>query len=237
MFEENQPRWKRYAALVIGNPTPRRLASYELRIALFGSTTGALGIFLRQKLYRALFKRVGRNVVIGRDVTIRHGDKISLGDNVVLDDRCVLDGRGAGEEGVVIGDNTIIGRNAVIQSKVGPLIIGANVNVGADSAITSQGGLTVGDWAQVAGGCKISGGRFKLDPEMKDGVPFTRLTTGPVNIGTASFLGPGVIVNDGASIGNYCVIGPGSVVQTNVPDYAVFMARPGMMMGSTIKPA
>jgi len=235
MFEEQQPRWRRYAALVIGAPSRRALAGYELRTGLFGSFPGALGLFMRQKTFRKLFRRVGRNPVFGRDLTIRHGDNITLGDDVVLDDRCVLDGRGAGPEGITIGNNTLVGRNAIVQSKIGPIRIGANVNIGADSSIVSQGGMDIGEWVQIAGGCKISGGRFKLDPDKADGTPFKRMTTGPVHIGEACFLGPGVIVNDGASIGRFSVIGPGAIVVADIPEYSVFMARPGMLMGSTAR--
>jgi acetyltransferase-like isoleucine patch superfamily enzyme len=70
---------------------------------------------------------------------------------------------------------------------------------------------------------------------MPDGVPFRRLSTGPVSIGEGCFLGPGVIVSDGACIGKFSVIGPGAVVLSNIPDYSVYMARPGMFMGSTVK--
>ncbi|MBK7904868.1 MAG: hypothetical protein IPJ97_19800 [Proteobacteria bacterium] len=164
MYEQNVPKWRQYASIVIGNPTIGRLIAYELRVALLGSVQGAVGLFLRQKFYRKMFRKVGRNVVIGRDVVIRHGDNISLGDNVVLDDGCLLDGRGAGEEGVVVGNNSIIGRRATVQSKVGFLRIGANVNIGTDTSVTSQGGLEIGDWAQIAGGCKISGGRLSWNP-------------------------------------------------------------------------
>jgi len=237
MYDQTAPKWRQYAAIVIGNPTIGRLIAYELRVALLGSMQGAAGLFLRQKFYRTMFRKVGRNVVIGRDVVIRHGDKISLGDNVVLDDGCLLDGRGAGDEGVVIGDNTIIGRRATIQSKIGFLRIGSNVNIGTDTSITSQGGLQIGDWAQIAGGCKISGGRFKLEPEMPNGVPFKRLSTGPVFIGECCFIGPSVTITDGANIGRFSVIGSGAIVMSVIPEYSVFMPRPGMFMGSTIKKA
>ena len=141
MFSDNQPQWRRYASLVTGHATLRALASYELRVGLFGSLPGALGLVLRRRAYRKLFRRAGSNLVIGRNVTIRHADKICLGDNVVLDDYCVLDARGSGEEGITIGSNTIVGRSAVVQSKVGPLHIGKNVNIGGESSIVSQGGM------------------------------------------------------------------------------------------------
>lgn len=237
MFEQKLPKWRQYTSIVIGNPSIGRLIAYELRVALLGSVQGAAGLFLRQKFYRRMFRKMGRNVVIGRDVVIRHGDKISLGDNVVLDDGCLLDGRGAGEEGVVIGNNTIIGRRATVQSKVGYLRIGANVNIGTDTSVTSQGGLEIGDWAQIAGGCKISGGRFKLEPDMPNGVPFRRLSTGPVIIGECCFIGPGVVVTDGGNIGRYSAIGSGAVIMNVIPEYSVFMPRPGIFVGSTIKDA
>jgi acetyltransferase-like isoleucine patch superfamily enzyme len=235
MYEEKLPRWQRYAALVIGTPSRSALAGYELRTGLFGSMPGAVGIYLRQKFYRKLFRKVGRNLIIGRDVTIRHADKITLGDDVVLDDRCVLDGRGSGSEGVTIGKNTMIGHSTIIQSKIGAIRIGSNVNIGSNTAITAQGGIVIDDWVQIAGGCKISGGRYKLDPEMTSGGPLVRQTTGPIVIGQGSFLGPGVIVNDAANIGKFSTVGPGAIVMTDIPEYGVYMARPGMLMGSTIK--
>jgi acetyltransferase-like isoleucine patch superfamily enzyme len=234
MYEKDLPRWQRYAALVIGAPSRSALASYELRTGLFGSMPGALGIYLRQKFYRKLFRKVGRNLVIGRDVTIRHADKIVLGDDVVLDDRCVLDGRGAGNDGVTIGSNTMVGHSTIIQSKAGAIHIGSNVNIGSNTAITAQGGIVIHDWVQIAGGCKISGGRYKLDPEMRSGGPLLRQTTGPIVIGRGSFLGPGAIVNDAANIGQFSTVGPGAIVMSDIPEYGVYMARPGMLMGSTV---
>jgi acetyltransferase-like isoleucine patch superfamily enzyme len=233
MYDSGQTPWRRYASFVIGEPSFLRLLDYELRIAFFGSTPGALGLVLRRRFFRRLFRRMGRNVVIGRNVTIRHGDKITVGDNVVLDDGCVLDGRGAGEEGVLIGDNTIVGRNVTIQSKVGPIRIGPNCNIGSYTAITSQGGIEIGEWVQLAGSCKISGGRFKLEPGMKKGVPFTRYSNGPIRIGECCFLGGNVQITDGAVIGRCSVVGAGAIVMSSIPEHSVYMPRPGMIMGST----
>jgi len=227
-------KWQRYAAFVIGDQSVLKLIDYELRILFFSWVPGALGLFIRKISYRKLFKNVGCNLIVGRNVTIRHGDKISLGDNIVLDDGCVIDGRGSGQEGVVIGDNTIIGRSAIVQSKVGAIRIGANVNVGTYSVITSQGGVDIGDWVQIAGGCKLSGGRFKLDLTMKEGVPFKRFSLGAISIGDCCFVGGSAQITDGVSIGRHSVIGAGSVVMSNIPEGSVYMPRPGMIMGSTL---
>ena len=237
MYGKKQAAWKRYAEFVIGKVSLWELFKYEFRTGLFMAIPGALGIVLRKRFFPKLFRRVGENVVIGRNVTVRHGDKIVLGDNVVLDEGCLIDGRGAGDAEVIIGDNTIIGRYAVIQSKVGSIHIGANCNIGSYSVITSQGGIEIGDWVAIAGNCKISGGRFKLDPDKKNGVPFIRNSSGPIRIGENCLFGGSVQVTDGINIGRFCVIGAGAVVMNNIPDYSVFMPRPGMIMGTTQKVA
>lgn len=235
MGSDAEPRWKKYASFVIGNPTPLRLLNYELRVFLFGWIPGSLGIVLRKRFYKSFFKAVGKGLVIGRNVTIRHGDKITLGDNVFLDDYSLLDGRGSGEEGVSIGSNTILGRAAFVQSKVGSIKIGNNVNIGTYSIVTAQGGIIIDDWVQIAGACKISGGRFKLDLDMKEGVPFKRYSNGPIHIEEYSFLGGSSHVADGTTIGRCSVIGAGSIVMNNLPAGSVYMPKPGMVMGNTLE--
>jgi serine acetyltransferase len=235
LYRSKERAWKRYASFVIGRPSLRALLSYELRVALFGSMPGALGLALRGRFYRTLFGRIGKGVVIGRNVVIRHGANIEIGDNVVLDDGCLLDGRGAGEDGLRIGDNTIVGRSVIVQSKVGPIQIGPNCNIGTGTVITAQGGgVQIGAWAQLAGGCKISGGLFKLDLSMKSGVPFSRYSNGPIRIGDCCILGGNVQVTDAVSIGKYSVIGAGAIVMNDVPEQSVFMPRPGMIIGRSL---
>jgi len=234
LFGNANPKWRQYASFVITDPSVMRLIGYEIRTGLFGSIPGALGLILRRRFLAKLFKSVGTNLVIGRNVTIRHGGNIRLGNNVVLDDGCLIDGRGAGEDGLVIGDNTIVGRHAVVHSKLGRIRIGANCNIGSFSVITAQGGIEIGDWVQIAGNCKLSGGRFKLRRDLDGGVPFTRYSEGPIRIGDYSLLGGSVQITDGVSIGTHCVVGAGAIVMNDVRDNSVFMPRPGMIIGSTL---
>ena len=233
-FTHEQPKWKRYAALVTGKPTLRSLLAYEFLTCTFGGIPGALGLALRSRLYRSLFRRVGRALIVGRGVVIRHADKIDLGDNVTIDDYAVVDGRGAGRDGLVIGNNAIIGRGAIIQAKLGSIRIGDSCNVGAQTVVISQGdAIEIADWCQIAGGCKISGGRFRLVPNA-EGFPYERESGGPIRIGTGCFLGMGVIVTDGATIGDFCTIGSGAIINQAVPSRAILMPRPPIVVGSTV---
>ena len=199
MYGEKQSNWRQYAQMVLGPDASRmELLDYEFRNFFFKSIDGALGLVLRRRAFKKLFKSIGRNVIIGRNVTIRNGKNITLGDNVVIDEGSIIDGRGAESAGVIIGDNTIIGRNVLIHSKIGDLTISENCNIGSDSVIVSQGGLEIGKGVQIAGGCKISGGRFKLGEDGENNPVLKRYSAGTLRIGDNCFIGSGAIVSDGS---------------------------------------
>ena len=226
-----QSNLEKYANLVLANYSLIKLIKYELIVLLVGSLPGALGLVLRKALYKKLFKKVGRNVVFGRNVTIRHGDRIEIGDNVVVDDNCVLDGRGALDQTFTIGNNVVLNRGCIVQSKWGSMEIGDYTAIGAGSAIVAQGGVRIGRWVGIAGACEVSGGLFEHS-EQKDenSPPFTRYTKGPVTIDDNTTLGYGAIVVDGVNIGKNCMVGPGCLVISDMPDESIISSRPGVMV-------
>ena len=225
---------ERYMEMTVGKVSFVRLLVYELITCTFGLIPGALGYLLRKIFYPRLFGSVGKGIVFGRNIIIRYPHQIKLGNNVIIDDNVILDGRGAKKTCLKIGSNTIIGRGSVIQSKVGAINIGKNCNIGTGSIITSQGGIRIGDWVQIAGGCKISGGLFRLISNNKDtnSFPFQRYTKGPIIIEDMCFIGGSTHVTDGVTIGKKSMIGAGSVVMSNIPENSIFMAKPGMVIGT-----
>ncbi len=54
-----------------------------------------------------------------------------------------------------------------------------------------------------------------------------------VTIGEYSFIGTGAIIMPGARIGRGCLIGAGTVVRGNIPDYSIVVGSPGEIVGST----
>ncbi len=234
IYSEKTSLLQKYASFVIGEFSLLKLIKYELITSLFGVIPGALGLLLRKKFYPLLFKKIGRGVVFGKSLTIRHPEKIVIGDGVVIDDYALIDGRGSGDEGIHIGSETIVGRYTVILSKVGGISIGKNCNVGAFTNIVAQGGVEIEDWVQIAGGCKISGGLFKFHKTDKDEVSFSRYTKGKIVIQKKSYLGGNTLVMDGVTVGQGCMIGAGSVVMQNIPEYSIYMPKPGMILGKTI---
>lgn len=232
LFGEDKSALHKYKALVVGEGSVWKLVKYEMLTTCLGPIPGALGLVLRKLFYPYLFKKIGKGVVFGRSVVIRHPDKIHLGDRVVIDDYCLIDGRGSGEEGIVIEDDVIISRGTTIQSKVGPIRIGAATNVGSGCCIVSMGGVYIGDMVTIAAGCYISGGAYAVERGDDATREHEKYTRGPVRLDKKSRYGMGVIVLDGAHVEEGCVVGAGSVVTGNLPKYSIAAGVPAVVKRS-----
>lgn len=217
---------KRYAALVLANPSLPRLLRYELLTTLLGPIPGALGIALRKTFYPFLFPRIGRGVIFGCGVVIRHPERIALGDGVMIDDGAVIDGRGAGDDAIVLGDRVIVNRGAQIQAKVGGISIGAETNVGSGVRIISQGPIRIAEQVSIAGGCCIAGGRYVVERTGDEADDKRRFTGGTISIGRKARLGMNALIQDGVTIGEGAIVAPASVVMTDVAAQTVVSGFP-----------
>lgn len=234
LFSDNKSAYERYSELVIGSNSIPKLFQYELITCLLGSLPGAIGFYLRKVFYPKLFSRIGKNVIFGRNITIRNPDRVIIEDQVVIDDYAHIDGRGTGEDYIKIGKQTIIGSNVKIISKVGSIVIGEKCNIGAFSTITSQGGITIEKGTQIAGSCKISGGLFRFNPDKTEIPYFDVYTNGEIRIKENCMIGGNTLIIDGVCVGKCSMLGAGSIVTKDLPDYSIYTSRPGMVIGKTI---
>ncbi len=242
LFDKNKSSFEKYCELVIGEVSVLKFIKYELITTLLGPIPGAIGLALRKIFYPMLFEKVGRGVVFGKSITIRNPKKIILGDNVIVDDYSVIDARGAGEDGVYIGNDTIINRSSSIQAKLGSIYIGAGTDIGMFSVVHSQGGVRIGDMVTLGGGCKISGGIFQIDFDSETEISNNekinsfeareqkRFTNGPIVIGDKCIFGMGAIILDGVNVGNGSVIGAGSVITKDIPELSVAAGVPAKVL-------
>ncbi len=243
LFDSDKSQARRYADLVVGPERPYRdLLVYELITSLLGGLPGALGIALRKAFYPRLFKGCGKGVIFGKGLVIRNAKNITLGQGVVLDDGVVIDGRGAGLEGVIIGDRTIIGRDVMLQAKIGPVHIGPDCDIGSSSVVHSQGGTFIGKEVVLGGGAKISGGVFQIERGLPDaaggpgpddgqgGRGQMRFTEGPIRIGDRCLIGMGCLFLDAVEVGEGAVIGAGSLVNKPLPAWSVAAGSPARVL-------
>lgn len=229
LYDQEGSSLQKYGSLVVGSTKLRKLISYEFR-TFFGPFPGAIGLVLRKLLYPGLFGSVGKGTVFGRNVILRHPQKIHLGRRVYLDDGCIIDARGAGEEGITIGDDVIIGRRATIQAKVGSIHIGSETTVGENSVIASQGEIRIDEMVNIAGGCYISGGVFQIDRDGLTAREHEKTTKGPIQIDRKARIGMRVTVLDAVHIGEGCIVGAASLVNQNLPAYGVAAGAPAKVL-------
>lgn len=214
-----------YCDLVVGRRGWRHLLRYEFTLWLCAMTPGALGLFLRSKLYPRLLGSCGRNVVFGVNVNLRHPHKIHLGDNVIIDDNCMLDAKGTDNQGIHIGSGVFLGRNSILSCKNGDIVLEDRVNIGFNAEIFSGNRVVVGADTLVAAYCYFIGGDH-ASADADATINRQGTTARGITVGPNCWFGAGVKILDGVSVGNDSIIGAGAVITRDVPPFSVAVGVP-----------
>jgi acetyltransferase-like isoleucine patch superfamily enzyme len=228
-FGANRSRRQRYVDLVVGQDGLWPLVRYEFTMLLSAWVPGALGLFLRSKLYPMILGRVGRNVAFGTNVVLRHPHKILIGDNVVIDDNCCLDAKGATNKGIVLERGVFLGRNTILSCKNGDIVLDEDANIGFNVEVFSAARVRIGRKVLVAAYTYLVGGDHLYDrvdvPVLEQG-----RTARGIEVDDNVWLGAHVVVADGVRIGRDAVIGAGAVVTTDVPEFHVAAGVPARVI-------
>ena len=122
------------------------------------------------------------------------------------------------------GKNVNIERCAVISSK---LSIGDNSGVGIDCVCGGE--LIIGNNVMMGPECVFFSKQHRFDnPDIPMCVQgFT--DPEPCVIGDDVWIGRRVMVMPGVHIGNHCVIGAGSIVTKDIPDWAIAVGSPAVV--------
>jgi acetyltransferase-like isoleucine patch superfamily enzyme len=172
-------------------------------------------------------KSFGPGSTIGKGVRVYNPGGITIGSNTRIDDNVCLNG--LGDEGLRIGDRCQIRFGSLIDCWKGKGIsIGNDCFIGPYSVIQGQGGVEIGDKCLIGGHAYIvpanhifaDGGR----PIIEQGE--TRVG---IKVGDDVWMGSGVRLLDGVSVGEGCVIGAGSVVTRSLPRNSVAYGVPAKL--------
>lgn len=101
---------------------------------------------------------------------------------------------------------------------------GKNVFINHSAILSSSGGIEFGDNVMVAPGLKIA----TINHDMYD--RHITYTYGKVTVKENAWIGMGVTICPGVTIGKYAVVAAGSVVTKDVPDYAVVGGVPAKVI-------
>ncbi len=170
---------------------------------------------------------MGRGVVLGIGITLRQPGKISIGRDCIIDDYANLGVRGDSSSAIRIKESTFIGRGVEIKARDGVIVIDSFSSIGAGCRITVvEGNVSIGQNVLFGACCHIGAGNHRFD---RTDIPMTQqefASKGGVIIEDDVWVGVNSVILSGVKVGKGAVIGAGSFVNKDVPDYAVVFGSP-----------
>jgi acetyltransferase-like isoleucine patch superfamily enzyme len=143
-----------------------------------------------------------------------------------------------GERYIRLGEGSVIGPYSTLSAGVGPdqvlerecvIRIGDRCVIGKGSAIVGHTSVEIADDVWTGPYVYVTDTNHGYEDVSKPiGVQFA--ANEPVRIGAGSWLGTGVVVLPGATIGRHVVVGAGAVVAGALPDNSVAVGNPARVV-------
>jgi acetyltransferase-like isoleucine patch superfamily enzyme len=166
---------------------------------------------LYEPMVRARFAEVGEGIHVTAMPYIRGHARVRIGRNCKFGYFSIASGRFVNSPELVIGDHVSVGTNVrfVVNRRI-----------------------TIGDRVGIAGRCWISDSDgHPSDPDRRmRGEDITPEDIDPVTIEDRVWLGHGVHILKGVTLGESCVVAAGSVVNKDVPPGALAMGVPARII-------
>jgi len=199
----SDPEWQgKYAAHLKASHTQTELI--EL-FSKYRSNEGAFESDLRKIIFCAMCRRVGDGLRLEPQVVVKH------------------------PETMVFGDAVFIGAGAMIQGRWdGACHIGSHVWIGPHSYFDARN-LVLEDYVGWGPGAKVLGSSHTGHPIDLPTIA-TDLRIAPVVVGYGADIGTNATLLPGVHIGVHSIVGAGSVVTMDVPDYAVVAGVPAKVI-------
>ncbi len=177
-------------------------------------------VSIRNLLYRRLVTEFGADTVVAGRPEIRHGSA-----TIVIKSRSLIEGRlvaQAPNARIVVGSNTFIGKGTLVAAA-------SSIEIG-DDVLISFGGLLMDTSAH-----SKDGSERKADLQewrAQRGKNWNDIPAAPITVCSGAWIGAHVIVLPGVRIGKGAIVGAGSVVTSDVPDYGTVAGNPARLIAS-----
>lgn len=133
-------------------------------------------------------------------------NNISIGDKVKIAKR--VSAFGSKETPLIIGKESYIGMNSILNGYAAELSIGENVSIAQNVNIMTDSGPNASEKLQ------------RIFP----------VITGKVRIGNHCWIGASSIIMPDVTLGEYCVVAAGSFVKDSFPDYSIIGGTPAKLI-------
>ena len=229
-----------------------------LTIALTSWIPKKPGMLVRSCLYRTLFAHMGKAVQIERGCDFYGSRRIEMSDNVFISynvcleasqptNRIVL-GHGVllkdnvrlsseGPENTIVLDNYVqVDRGVDMRAhEHGCITIGQGTYIGPYACIAGPGHIQIGENCMIASHSGIYANNHNF-ADLTRPICVQGTTNEGIVIEDDCWLGTGVKVLDGVTIGHGSVIGAGAVVTKNIPPYSIAVGVPAKVIARRDRP-
>lgn len=167
-------------------------------------------LFLSYILNPFTLVRIGK---IGKWIDVRKGLKVNDPQNIFL------------------GNYVCIGRYSRISSfSGGKIVIMDNCNIGQFFTILAGGNITIKTNTLIASFVAIISENHGINPEIGIRYGIQPLISKDISIGENCWIGEKVTILPGVSIGDWSIIGAGSVVNSSIPSYSIAVGNPARII-------
>lgn len=226
-------------------------AKTHLITALLGWIPSLPGLVLRYIFYPIILKKMGHWVRIESDVRFKDAGLVGIGHGTVLRRGVEIDIKG--KNTLEIGDGVSFFRDVRISfiGQTGKMKLGNGVNIqrGVELIVHQEGQLEIGDgtyigsYTYISDSSKLQIGKNCLIAAHSSIIASNHVfadtsrtikeqgyTTKGIIIEDDCWLGTGVRVLDGVTIGQGSVIGAGAVVTNDIPAYSIAVGVPAKVI-------
>lgn len=126
-----------------------------------------------------------------------------------------------------VGPGTTIEDYACINNGMGPVHFGKQCRIGLGNVII--GPVTIGDDVILGQNVAVSALNHGYE-DITTPIRKQVCTTGEIKIGSGSWIGANCVITQGINIGKNVVVGGGSVVTKDIPDYCVVVGNPARIV-------
>ncbi len=123
------------------------------------------------------------------------------------------------------GEKTSIYHNSYVYGKVK---VGKNTWIGPFTILDGTGGISIGDNCSISSGVQIYS-HNSVKWAVSNGKEKYELK--PVKIGNFCFIGPGSIIRNGVTIGKHSVVGALSFVNKDIKPFSIVAGNPARVIG------
>jgi acetyltransferase-like isoleucine patch superfamily enzyme len=173
--------------------------------AQFRSGESVFDGLMRRVVMRSLCNSVGNDLQVAPSVVLKHPETMEFGDSVFIGSQAMIQGRFDGT--CRIGNHVWIGPQAYFDAR----------------------DLVLEDYVGWGPGAKVLGSTHTAQPVSMP-VITTELVIKPVRIGFGADIGMNASILPGVQIGAHSIVGTGSVVTRDVPEYAIVAGAPAKIL-------